>query len=69
MNQMFNIIGRKAVDMVGAMINRNEYTLPEQAVVVNIPSVWNDGPSVADLTRKKTAKSKAQELANSNLVP
>lgn len=56
MDQMFQLIGRKAADMVGAMINRNEYNLPEYPVVVNVPSVWRDGLTVPVLERKKRTR-------------
>lgn len=49
MDQMCKQVGRKAVDMVVAAINRNEFSLPEHPHVLSVPSEWRDGASVPAL--------------------
>jgi LacI family transcriptional regulator len=43
MDQMLSLIGKKAVDLVIAMINRNEFRLPEYPSVLVTPSIWREG--------------------------
>jgi len=48
MDQMCWFAGRKAVDIVVAAINRNEFSLPQYPYYLSVPSNWRDGPSVPE---------------------
>lgn len=50
MDQMLQHIGKMAVDTVIAMINRNEFTLPEYPSVLVTPSIWREGTTTPALS-------------------
>lgn len=53
MDQMREIIGRKTVDLVSAMIQRNETFPLKHPQTVLMPSVLHEGNTVPDLTRER----------------
>ena len=46
MDQLCYQTGAKAVDVVSAMMHRNEYELPQFPSIISTPSCWIDGASV-----------------------
>ena len=43
LNQMSGFMGAKAVDIVVAAINRNEFHLPATPYIISVPSEWHEG--------------------------
>jgi len=48
LNHMGELMGSKAVDVVTAMINRNEFQTPEYPQTVGTPSRWHEGTTTPD---------------------
>lgn len=59
MDQNQEWIGRKATDVVVGMINRNEFQVPEHSQTIMIPSVWREGSTLPDKTKKRHAMERA----------
>lgn len=56
MDQMCRLTGRKAVDVIVAMINRNEFELPEHPSIIVTPSVWRDGMTIPKMEARSPLK-------------
>ncbi len=52
MDQNQEWIGRKATDVVIGMINRNEFQVPDQSQTTMIPSVWREGSTLPERSRR-----------------